>query len=160
MSEFIAYHITSESIQDVVANLAKGLFGQSIKAIMVFDSIPFMNECDKKIWTFSSDQFIPHGTILDKFDKNLQAFYLTNRVENHENFSAICFIHESDEIAIHIEKILEQSFEKNITKVIYMFSGILDSTEYLKIMQEKNIDKKFNEFKFFARQNNAWVKIL
>lgn len=159
MSEFLIYHITNEEVKDILAMLAKGLFSQGLKGIFIFDSHSLMTECDKRIWTFSSEQFIPHGMITDKFDKSLQSFYLTDRFEVCDGFCVNGFIFENDEIQKHLDQIIKNEYSEEIIKVIYMFSGILDSLEYLKIIQNHQVIKNFSGYKFFARKLGSWDRI-
>jgi hypothetical protein len=160
MPELIIYQITNEEIKDVATTLVKGLFDKNVKAVLVFDSHSLMNDCDKKIWTFASEQFIPHGMITDKFDKELQSFYLTDRFEVIAGFLATAFIFENDNTIENITKITSNDFPDYMERVIYMFSGILESQEYVKEIGKLNLDSKFTSHKFFCRQNATWLKII
>jgi len=160
MQELIIYHVTNEEIKDVLAIFCNSLYQQNMKSIIVFNSIETMEECDKRIWTFSSDKFIPHCTILDKMDKEMQYFYLTDRVENYPSFSSLCFVFQDDDMKSHIDKILNSKFENNIEKVAYMFCGIDKSENYIKEMNMYEINNKFSTCKFFNRENGNWTKII
>ncbi|QED22912.1 DNA polymerase III subunit chi [Candidatus Deianiraea vastatrix] len=158
--ELMIYHIANEEIKDVVANLVLAMESQNIYGIIVCDSVELMQECDRRIWTISSEKFIPHGTILDKFDINLQHFYLTDKFETKDGFSSICFAKQNDKIAEQIHEICSYEYTKEVLKVAYIFCGIDESANYIKEIDMEKINMKFSSCKFFKRVNNVWEKVL
>lgn len=152
MSELIIYHILDEEIEEVVSVFCSGLEKQNEKCILYFDDVELMKKCDNRIWTFSSEKFIPHCTNFDDMPIELQRFWLTNELKNLDKFENICFVYNGDEVKKYIENIYNLGLEGKIKKIFLVFTGLLDSKEY-----SKDIDlDKFSSCKFFNRINKTW----
>lgn len=159
MKELLIYHIIDENLEDVVANFCNTLYQQGIKSMLYFQSTELMQNCDKKIWTFSSEKFIPHSTILDNLPIEMQNFYLTNKMEFYPQFTSFCFIYDFDDIENQIQQILSTELPNHITKIAYIFSGIVESEIYLQAIKSDEVKNKFSSCKFFKRSNKSWLKV-
>ncbi len=159
MRELIIYHVIDEPLEDVVANFCNTLFQQNLRAMLIFNSDELLHNCDKRIWTFASEKFIPHGTIFDTFPVEMQSFYLTNASDKFYNFTHISFIFPQDSIQEYINTITSTNFTDNITKIACIFTGIQPSEEYIKEIQSSEKFKQLFTCKFFQRMSGVWNKI-
>jgi len=155
--ELLMYHISEENIIDLVPSFCDGLYKQKLKSILIFYSEEILKQCDAKIWTYSSEKFIPHATCFDvDINSSDCNCYLTNNYKTNMQSDVIIFVKNDD---MQFESIINHEYNQKISKIILIFVGIISPEKYIEEIQKYNVQNKFSVFKFFSRNSKIWQQI-
>lgn len=84
------YQTSSDRLHLILPALLQKVIQLNLRVLILSSDIARMHMLDKSLWTFSSNAFIPHGTIDDPHPEK-QPVLLTTTLHNSNNASVLCF---------------------------------------------------------------------
>lgn len=75
------YHLTRTSIEKTLPRLLEKVLDAQQRALVLTESSTQTNLLNEILWTYSTNAFLPHGTILEGY-ANEQPIWLTEKLEN------------------------------------------------------------------------------
>lgn len=96
MTEILFYHLQHQPLDAVLPNLVERSLARQWRAVVQASSEERLQALDDRLWTYSDDSFLPHGTDRDA-DAASQPVVLTLR-EHNPNAAAIRFLVDGAEI--------------------------------------------------------------
>jgi len=116
LTEILFYHLTGASLEQTLPGLVERSLAREWRVVLQFTSQESLNLLDTKLWTFSEESFIPHGSERDDFLSE-QPVFLTLDAEANPNGAQIRFCLEGARAA---------NFQ-NYQRLVIMFDGNDDS---------------------------------
>jgi len=145
------YHLTAQPLEKALPVLLEKSIERGWSAVVQMTSQERMAALDNFLWTYSDENFLPHGTAADG-DAEHQPIYLTTGPEN-PNEAEIRFFIESALVAPALDA--GGAYER----IVLMFDGN-DEDELLKARaQWKELKAKGLELSYWQQNDNGgWAK--
>ena len=129
------YHFTITPLVLGLSKLIKKIYDAKKNLLVLCKNEIEMNELDKTLWTFSSREFIPHGTINEANPELQPVLFATSLHDNKNNAEILLSTHDKAE-----------SLDSNFQKYLYGFYGnatevqdMLNCYENYKIRQDVEV---------------------
>jgi len=99
MTAISFYHLRHQPLSHALPKLLEKVQEAGLKAVIKVGSEKHMAELDEALWTFTSQSFLPHGTIKSKF-LDQQPLLLTTADENPASATVLVLVDnmESDQM--------------------------------------------------------------
>jgi DNA polymerase III subunit chi len=81
MTEIRFYHLERRKLEDALPALLEEALAADARVVIEAPSPELIDALDERLWTYSDDSFLPHGTQRDG-EPETQPIYLTNGPEN------------------------------------------------------------------------------
>jgi len=95
MTEISFYHMTRNSLEEVLPRLLEKVLETGMRAMVVTDNEMSLQTLDKVLWTYTPLAFLPHGTPHDPFPEK-QPILLTTTQENTNQADIIVLTHDTE----------------------------------------------------------------
>lgn len=153
-----AYNLCGYNVIDTFLLISSEIYKNNLRAISYFEDTNLMNECNNKLWTFSSEKFIPHSSNHDGLDIKMQHIYLSDNLKFYDdNFNVVAFYINNESYLDHVNKyILPICAENiNIQKVVHVF----DASKIFDVIQYKELFSNDSVIKCYYRDKDAWKNV-
>lgn len=91
MPEVWFYHLVRQPLDQVLPALLEKAVGRGMRVVVEVGAPERVDALDERLWTWSDESFIPHGTARDG-DAQMQAVWLTTGDENPNNATIRIFV--------------------------------------------------------------------
>lgn len=147
IAEINFYHLTVTPLIKAIPKILEKIISNSQRGVILFNDAIQMNEMNSYLWSFSTINFIPHGSKNDPFPDQ-QPIYLTDKLENPNNSQILILTDKWDENTL-------SGFEK----YLYFFdSNIPDQIEFARSKWKNCQSSYFNKSYWKQLEDGSWEK--
>lgn len=148
-TEISFYHLTTTPIEISLPKLLEKALDREMPSIVLCKTEATMDMLNEKLWTYSDDSFLPHGSAKEPFAAE-QLIYLTTNEENPNNASFLATVEGWEPTP---------SFRDSFTKVAYFFDGgdefsLTQARAYWKTLKAENIPMSYWQ----QNEQGGWSK--
>ena len=156
--EIKIYQLANGEQESEIPLLLNKLYSEGRNVFVIVKSEEEKILIDKKLWSFASMVFLPHGTDLDPM-QDQQPIFISNSIEsNPSNAEIACFYGDFSfaDVKTYCEKLSKSTSFASLKTIIYMFRSDLPSKE--SVIDLKSQTKNFfnNPQIFYYLKDKNW----
>lgn len=144
--ELSFYQVTDGNLVPSVIKILAKVYASEQRGIFYSPIAERVQVVDKTLWTFSTNEFIPHGDKTLGFT-DLQPIYFTSEEENPNHA----------EVLVMADSLDYGDWQTKFQRVIYIFEDADMSKKAFQLFQD--LQKKRENVNYWKQSENGWEKL-
>ena len=146
--EINIYHVLERGLVPTVLKLLEKIYLSQQRCLFFSPVSERVDALDKALWTFSTNAFIPHGSLKTGFAK-MHPIYFTDKYENPNDAKVLLMVDSFDYL----------SFNENFDRIMIVFEGAEQSSEINALCESMKNSSDYVSY-WLQTETKEWKKVI